>query len=349
MFENVRILGDEVNNLVGIAQSTEDPVLRTEILSFVYAVNEQVGKAFSDVYELLGKVAFLKSSELNEDAVRDLQLQLSQTHSSEKFKVLLRICDTLDHLAGRYQAEIQPKIGNEFTADSSSQLFWLLNKHEGAFKWTIKGAVDRIVQLLDDYQTQGDYAAVRKEARNGQNELREILETIVHITNKFAGELPGGTRTLLSQGSSTSDIVVEAGKIEHDVFICHASEDKQACIEPLVQKLKTYGIKCFYDRAEIRWGDSIIKKVNEGLRSSNYVLVALSVNTLRKNWPQAELEAALNLEFSSGKTKVLPLMIGTDDEIAEIKRAFPILSSKTYVRFSDGVEAICLALKSRLN
>jgi hypothetical protein len=79
------------------------------------------------------------------------------------------------------------------------------------------------------------------------------------------------------------------------------------------------------------------------------VLVALSVNTLRKNWPQAELEAALNLEFSSGKTKVLPLMIGTDDEIAEIKRAFPILSSKTYVRFSDGVEAICLALKSRLD
>jgi hypothetical protein len=53
-----------------------------------------------------------------------------------------------------------------------------------------------------------------------------------------------------------------------DVFICHASENKDDVVRPLVQALSEAGVSCWYDEAEIQWGDSITPKVNEGLTSS---------------------------------------------------------------------------------
>jgi len=55
-----------------------------------------------------------------------------------------------------------------------------------------------------------------------------------------------------------------------DIFICHASEDKQAIVRPLVAAFKAQKISCWVDEAEIRWGDSITQKVNEGLAQSRY-------------------------------------------------------------------------------
>ena len=48
------------------------------------------------------------------------------------------------------------------------------------------------------------------------------------------------------------------------IFICHASEDKDEIVCPMVEALSQAGISCWYDEAQIGWGDSITKKVNEG-------------------------------------------------------------------------------------
>jgi len=103
-----------------------------------------------------------------------------------------------------------------------------------------------------------------------------------------------------------------------DVFICHASEDKPEIIKPLVDVFKREGISYWYDEAEIKWGDSIIEKVNEGLRVSRYVIVVISKSFLSKNWPKRELNSALNIEASTGKVRVLPLVVGTDKVRNEI-------------------------------
>ena len=87
-------------------------------------------------------------------------------------------------------------------------------------------------------------------------------------------------------------------EIKKDVFICHASEDKLTIIKPLLAALDKEGITYWYDEAEINWGESIPNKVNEGLRISRYVLVVLSSFFLSKNWPQRELNSALNTESS---------------------------------------------------
>jgi len=116
-----------------------------------------------------------------------------------------------------------------------------------------------------------------------------------------------------------------------DVFLCHTSEDKEAIVNPLFESLVSHGISCWYDQAEIRWGDSIPQKVNEGLQISRYVLVVLSTRFLGKSWPQRELHAALNLEASSGRVKVLPLICGSLEERKQILEKLPLLSDKLFL------------------
>ncbi len=53
-----------------------------------------------------------------------------------------------------------------------------------------------------------------------------------------------------------------------DVFISHASEDKKAVVLPLADALKKAGIKVWLDQQELRIGDSLREKIDEGLAKS---------------------------------------------------------------------------------
>lgn len=136
--------------------------------------------------------------------------------------------------------------------------------------------------------------------------------------------------------------------VSKDVFICHASEDKEAIVRPLFEALTEAGISCWYDEAEIKWGDSIPRKVNEGLSISRFALLVLSPISAGKNWPQGEMCALLNQEISSGETRILPLLVGTDQDVAEILRLFPLLNDKRYLRWVDGVNEVVNAMLTRL-
>lgn len=133
-----------------------------------------------------------------------------------------------------------------------------------------------------------------------------------------------------------------------DVFICHASEDKPEIIKPLAIAFKREGISYWYDETEIEWGDSIPDKINKGLRISRYVIVVISKSFLSKNWPKRELDSALNIEASTGKVRVLPLVVGTDEVRKEIFQKYPLLNDKRYLTWENDVQKIVDALKGCL-
>jgi len=136
--------------------------------------------------------------------------------------------------------------------------------------------------------------------------------------------------------------------IKKDVFICHASEDKIDIIYPLIEALNKHKISYWFDEAEIRWGDSLIGKINEGLRISKYVIVVLSSNFTSKNWPIKEFETALNIEISSGEIKVLPLLVGSEEEKKEILERYPIINSKKYLTWGSSIDNIINEMLLRL-
>ena len=134
-----------------------------------------------------------------------------------------------------------------------------------------------------------------------------------------------------------------------DIFICHAGEDKDAVVRPMVEAFTQAGISCWYDEAEIQWGDSVTQKVNEGLVASRYVVVVFSASFAQKNWPQRELNSVLNQEASSGEVKVLPLLIGSEQEKKQILRQFPLLNDKRYLPWDGDLRGIVNALLDRLH
>lgn len=89
-----------------------------------------------------------------------------------------------------------------------------------------------------------------------------------------------------------------------DIFICHAATDKEKYVYPFVDEVRNHGITYWLDEAEITWGQGITRKINEGLSKSKYVVVFLTDAFLARNWPQTEMNNALNLEASTGQTVV---------------------------------------------
>jgi TIR domain len=76
---------------------------------------------------------------------------------------------------------------------------------------------------------------------------------------------------------------------EWDVFISHASEDKEAIARPLAEALVNAGLKVWYEAFSLKLGDSLRQSIDRGLAQSRYGVVILSPNFFEKQWPQREL------------------------------------------------------------
>lgn len=136
--------------------------------------------------------------------------------------------------------------------------------------------------------------------------------------------------------------------LKRDVFICHASEDKKTVVEPLVDALEHANISAWYDRAEIRWGDSIVGKINQGLASSTYVIIVISASFMKKNWPKKEMQAAMSREIGAGRTCVLPLMVGSESEIQDWLQQMPLQADKLHLRWPGEPSQVVEALRGLL-
>ena len=126
--------------------------------------------------------------------------------------------------------------------------------------------------------------------------------------------------------------------MEYDVFISHASQDKQSFVEPLANALKEAGLRVWYDRFELRLGDSLREKIDEGLLNSRYGVVVLSKAFFQKPWLQAELDGLVTRQNSEGKKVILPIWheVGFED----VKQFSPILAGKLAAQSSQGPEAV---------
>lgn len=131
-----------------------------------------------------------------------------------------------------------------------------------------------------------------------------------------------------------------------DVFICHAHEDKEQIVYPLIAALDNVNISYWLDDIEIKWGDSLTERINLGLSSSRYVIVILSECFLSKSWPQKEFLSVLNIEASTGETKVLPLLAAPKDSLASIFERFPFLQDKAFLTWNGNVDQIAKKLKT---
>lgn len=91
------------------------------------------------------------------------------------------------------------------------------------------------------------------------------------------------------------------------LFICHASEDKPF-VDDLALAMDRKGLDIWYDKREIRVGESIVERISEGLDRATHLLVVLSKASVSKPWVKRELSSSLMRQLSSNSIKVIPIL-----------------------------------------
>ena len=93
---------------------------------------------------------------------------------------------------------------------------------------------------------------------------------------------------------------------EYDVFISHASEDKDDVVRPLANSLREKGVKVWYDEFEMKIGDSLRRKIDKGLANSRFGIVVISKDFIKKGWTNYELDGIITKSIS-GEQIILPI------------------------------------------
>lgn len=125
---------------------------------------------------------------------------------------------------------------------------------------------------------------------------------------------------------------------EYDVFISHASEDKDVFVRPLVGRLAAYGVKPWYDEFTLHVGDSLSRSIDKGLTKAAHGIVVLSPAFLQKKWPEYELRGLTTREID-GESCILPIWHKvTKKDVSEFS---PSLADKVALNSqTDSIEKI---------
>ena len=107
---------------------------------------------------------------------------------------------------------------------------------------------------------------------------------------------------------NTGFVLNEDAGIEpsYDVFISHASEDKDEVVRPLAKALTGKGVSVWYDEFELRIGDSLRRKIDKGLANSRFGIVVVSRDFIKKGWTNYELDGIIT-KAVSGEQILLPI------------------------------------------
>jgi hypothetical protein len=151
------------------------------------------------------------------------------------------------------------------------------------------------------------------------------LEDRIELGAGFSIDYEGRAGTIIRE--AIQPLLALFNKLVHHearLFICHASENK-AVASQLASFLETHGAEVWLDQWEIKVGDSIVQKINDGLHSASHLAILLSRDSITKPWVTKELSSALMRQLSDCSTRVLPVRL--DDS--------PIPAILADVRYAD--------------
>jgi hypothetical protein len=126
-----------------------------------------------------------------------------------------------------------------------------------------------------------------------------------------------------------------------DVFISHASEDKEAVARPLAHRLRELGLRVWFDESVLEVGDSLRDSIDRGLAHSRFGVVIVSPSFFGKHWTKKELNGLMARE-TDGEKVILP--VWHQVQKADVARHSPLLADRVAAKTSDGIDAVARQL-----
>lgn len=240
---------------------------------------------------------------------------------------------------------------------------------QAATKASSMSAAQMKLREVERYQNQAA-ASAKKRAEYAGQMVRKLEETNrvqdrlskaeTSERKKESDRLSKLTRDLERQERSTKNALSglairppsttetqAAHTVEYDVFISHASEDKDSFVREFAETLQTRGLRVWYDEHSLKWGDSLRREIDKGLANSRFGVVVLSKHFFAKEWPQTELDGLMAKEMN-GDGRVLPIWHNISKN--EVLAASPILGNKlalntaiqTLDEIADQLQSLCV-------
>jgi hypothetical protein len=128
--------------------------------------------------------------------------------------------------------------------------------------------------------------------------------------------------------------------MQWDVFITHTRDDAADVARPLAAALRRHGLGVLLDAQSLAPGDSVRRRVDEGLARAGWGVLVISPHLLQGEW-RAELDGVLAREIG-GERMILPVWHGVTG--AEVARRAPLLAARLAIGTEGGIDAVCEAL-----
>lgn len=144
-----------------------------------------------------------------------------------------------------------------------------------------------------------------------KNKLVELLSELNYVNELFY------ERHILTMGLKKGT----------NIFISYSNDDKSFALD-LYSDLVSEGYSPWLDEYDIKGGDSIPKKIQEGITNSDYVVVILSENSVNSKWVNEEWQTKYWDEINENKVKVVPILI-------ENCKIPALLKKKKYIDFRE--------------
>ena len=130
-------------------------------------------------------------------------------------------------------------------------------------------------------------------------------------------------------------------KVDWDVFVSYASEDRESVARPIRDILSALGVRVWFDETELHIGDSLRQCIDDGLVRSRYGVVILSKAFFDRHWPKQELNGLMQRE-SEGERIILPVWHEVTAE--EVQTESPMLADKIAARTEEGILEACIKI-----
>jgi hypothetical protein len=267
-------------------------------LSYLQSQVQRIQKEVGDLQDKLSRATKKESDAMGKiaQAQRSLSSKLSAGQLETKLREVARYQDDASK-AQKEQADLNKKI-----ADKTRDLF--------RYRGDLTKEEDRERKKLQDLD------------KKRQKELSDYSRD---LDRQLASQRYGFSQIPVAR------LVSAEPEKQFDLFISHASEDKEEFVRPLAEALQALGVDVWYDEFQLKVGDSLRRSIDKGLANSRFGVVVLSSAFFEKNWPQYELDGMVAREMNGVKV-ILPIWHRVTKD--EVMRYSPTLADRVALNSS---------------
>lgn len=264
----------------------------------ISSTQSSINRVQREISDLHKKLALEQSNETKAiGKINQVQLAISRSSSISTMQTKMRELERLNAEIAKCntrKAEINKKL-----ASKTSELFRYQSQ----------------LQKEEEYQLKKQSELQKKIDKERLDRHKQLTQQL----NQYKSEVKSIS---VDRNIQLPEMIQEQ---KYDVFISHASEDKEDFVRPFAEKLVSQGVIVWYDEMTLKWGESLRQNIDKGLVNSRFGVVVLSKNFIDKHWTQYELNGLIASEINGGN-RILP--IWHDISKDEILKYSPSLADK---------------------